>query len=160
MKSKLMLTFLMALCLTTIGLQADGGGLFLNPEDFNITGKEAGYVLLDTVVNTFSRLSGKPNQDLSALHSSMSQWMKMANVAKKEGQIDTHFHTRFKRILVVLKLSIAPDQHNYLKPLLNEEIAKFDIKNKPKTAPGRPAPVAALIAQEILSLKKYLDSKK
>jgi hypothetical protein len=137
-------------------------GLFGNvfkDGNFRIEGDQPGYMLLDAVVVTFSELSRQGRGEAAPLEKSLDQWMQQAKKAKAEGKIDDVFFKRFNRILVVIKLSIIFDPGGHLRALILDEINQFDIPKKYEGRTGGLAPVAGLLAEEILSLKRYLDKK-
>jgi len=155
MTYKKILMVLMSLLIFCIGLQ---GWLFQKGE-FRITSEQVGYALLDSVVVTFAELSKKVDDRQKSLQRELDKWMLLAKVAKAEGQIDEVFFNRFKRILVVIKLTIIPDPNHHLNPLILEEISKFDISKAQQGKISGLASVADSLSGEILSLKRYLDRK-
>ncbi len=145
----------MGLLILCISMQ----GSLLQKGEFGITSEQVGYALLDSVVVTFSELSKKVDDRKKSLQRELDKWMLLAKVAKAEGQIDEAFFNRFKRILVVIKLTIIPDPNHHLNPLILEEINKFDISKMQQAKITGLASVSDSLSGEILSLKRYLDRK-
>lgn len=148
------LTALVVLC---PGLH--GNGDMFQDGNFRIEGKQVGYMLLDSVVVTFSQLSREGRGEAAPLEKALDDWMLQAKKAKAEGKVDDIFFKRFRRILVVIKLSIVFDPDGHLRALILDEINKFDIPKKYEGRTGGLASVAGLLSEEILSLKRYLDKK-
>lgn len=146
---------LMGLLILCISMQ----GSLLQKGEFGIRNEQVGYALLDSVVVTFAELSKKDDDRKKSLQRELDKWMLLAKVAKAEGQIDEAFFNRFKRILVVIKLTIIPDPNHHLNPLILEEINKFDISKMQQAKITGLASVSDSLSGEILSLKRYLDKK-
>jgi hypothetical protein len=155
MKHKRLLILLTGLVVLCTGLQ---GNVFTDG-NFRIEGDQPGYMLLDAVVVTFSQLSRQGKGDAAPLEEKLDDWMLQAKKAKAEGKIDDVFFKRYQRILVVIKLSIIFDPGGHLRALILDEINQFDIPKKFEGSTGGLAPVAGLLSEEILSLKRYLDKK-
>jgi len=128
-------------------------------ETLRITGKQAGYMLLNSIVVTFAELSrtGKGTEEM--ILRELNSWMAQARLAKEKKLIDNVFFARYKRILVVIRLTIIREADHAFDQLIIREINKFDIPRKVKGEVRGLASVSDALAQEILSLKRYLDQK-
>lgn len=129
--------------------------------EFRITGKQAGYVLLDSIVVLFAELSRTGTAEEADIVRALNNWMARARTAKKQGLIDEVFFKRYKRILVVIRLTIVKYANHAFDHLVIREINKFDIpqKYKDKAKIAGLASAADALVEEILSLKRYLDNK-
>jgi len=128
-------------------------------EKIQITGKQAGYILLNSIVVTFAELSrtGKGSEEM--ILRELNSWMAQARLAKEKKLIDNEFFERYKRILVVIRLTIIREADHAFDHLIIREINKFDIPRKMEGKVRGLATAADALAQEILSLKRYLDQK-
>lgn len=129
--------------------------------EFRITGKQAGYVLLDSIVVLFAELSRTGTAGEADIVRALNNWMARARTAKKEGLIDEVFFKRYKRLLVVIRLTSVKYTNHAFDHLIIREINKFDIpqKYKDKAKIAGLASTADALVEEILSLKRYLDNK-
>jgi len=134
---------------------------------FTIEGDGVGYMLLNDVVQLFSGMAtgdefrGKVLQGLDRLFVE-------ARLAREKKLIDASFLERYHRVLLVLKLVILKSDAGkgaadpIVDSLLVREMNRFDISEKPAegTAFLGIGSVAGIVAEELLSLKKYLDKIK
>lgn len=133
---------------------------------FHIKGNGVGYILLNGVIVTFEGLNPKkPDEWRKKVHISLNRLNKEADLARIQNKIDEPFFTRYRRILLVLKLVMLKgkdDKDTILNSYIVQEVNKFDIKTKMKEhelVMGIGS-VAGAVAEELLSLKKYLDQQK
>lgn len=129
--------------------------------EFRITGKQAGYVLLDSIVVLFAELVRADTAEEADIVRELNGWMARARTAQEQGLIDEVFFKRYKRILVVIRLTIVKYANHAFDHLIIREINKFDIpqKYKDKVKIAGLASVSDALVEEILSLKRYLDNK-
>lgn len=121
---------------------------------FDIPGDGPGYDLLrmlaDDVVQMF--------ESFKHFNAVSDNWIEQARKAKDKGRVDEAFFERYKRLAVVLKLLAVPDEQGILTDLIIEEINKFGVSPLPETFEFRGmGSVASKLAEEIMSLKSYLD---
>lgn len=123
--------------------------------------RKGGYAILDLYVQSFQEMATKGAQDI--LESKLSIIMAAAVKAKEQGEIDQVFSSRFSRLMAVTKLVMVPDQDKILAPVVEQEIRRFvkdvlgeDIPAGEKIGIGV---VAESMAQEIINLQIYLDTK-
>jgi hypothetical protein len=128
-------------------------------ENIQITGKQAGYILLNSVVVTFAELSKTGKGEEETIVRELNTWMIQARFAKDQNLIDDVFFKRYKRILAVIRLTIIKAANHAFDHLIVQEINKFDIPQKMKGGVYGLASVAGALAKEIQSLKGYLDKK-
>ena len=129
---------------------------------------EAAYALLDKLVLSFKNMAEKGTGGGEVVSNALNEIMTAAKKAEAQGQIDPVFSRRFKRILVILKLAIIEDKEGILEPVIEREIEEFvkdvcgetaggvDKKGKPTIGIGQ---IAGAVAEEILNLRIYLDTK-
>jgi hypothetical protein len=147
---------ILALCfLALFSLNLAGMDNPANPKE------RAGYGLLDLFITSFRDMVTKGSGDLepTLLKLASELWK-----ARDTGEIDTIFYTRLKRVLAVTKLVIVPDPGGMLGPVINRELLFFvhDITGEDFKEEGGKAAVnqvANAIAEEILNLQIYLDTK-
>jgi hypothetical protein len=124
--------------------------------------EKAGYALLDLFVTSFREMVTRGSTD--ALESTLLRMASELNKAREAGDIDAVFYARLSRVLAMTKLVIVPDPGGILTPLINREMLFFvhDITGVDLNREGGPAAinqVANAIAEEILNLQIYLDTK-
>jgi hypothetical protein len=135
----------------------------LTAMESSVTSKEkAGYALLDLFVTSFGEMVTKGTTD--ALETTLLRMASDLNKAREAGDIDAVFYVRLKRILAVTKLVIVPDPGGMLGPVINRELLSFvyDIMGedfKKEGGAGAINQVANAIAEEIINLQIYLDTK-
>lgn len=129
---------------------------------------EAAYALLDKLVLSFKDMAERGAGGEEAVSNALNEMMAAAKKAEAQGQIDPVFSRRFKRILLILKLAITKDKEGILKPVIEREIEEFvkdifgetgadvDKNGKPIIGIGQ---IAGAVAEEILNLRIYLDTK-
>jgi len=76
-------------------------------ETLQITGKQAGYILLNSIVVAFAELSRTGKGSEAMVLRELNSWMTQARLAKEKKLIDEEFYARYKRILVVIRLTIV-----------------------------------------------------
>lgn len=129
---------------------------------------EAAYTLLDKLVLSFKDMAEKGIGGEEVVSNALNEMMAAAKKAETQGQIDPVFSRRFKRILLILKLAITEDKEGILKPVIEREIEEFvkdicgetgaDVNKKGKPVIGI-GQIAGAVAEEILNLRIYLDTK-
>jgi hypothetical protein len=124
--------------------------------------EKAGYALLDLFVTSFRDMVTKGTTE--ALESTLLKMASELKKAREAGEIDAVFYARLGRVLAMTKLVIVPDPGGLLSPVINREMLFFvhDITGEDLNREGGPAvigQVANAIAEEILNLQIYLDTK-
>ena len=124
--------------------------------------EKAGYALLDLFITSFRDMVTKGTTD--ALEPTLLKMASELRKAREAGEIDTVFYTRLSRVLALTKLVIVPDPGRILGPVINREMLFFvhDITGEDLNKEGGPGTinqVANAIAEEILNLQIYLDTK-
>ena len=129
---------------------------------------EAAYALLDKLVLAFRTMAEKGTGGKEVVNNALNEIMATAKMAREQGQLDPVFSRRYRRILVILRLAIVEDEEGILEPLIKREIGDFvkdiygeigmtvDKKGEPAIGIGR---IAGAVAEEILNLKIYLNTK-
>ncbi len=131
------------------------------PAESASPGRQGGYAVLDLYLKTFQEM---------ALHGGKNVWetnlggiMAAAVKARSQNDVDQVFYSRFARLMSVTKLTLIPDEDKILQPVCEQEIRHFikdvmgeDLPPGTKLGVGQ---VAAALAQEVLSLELYLDTK-
>ena len=132
---------------------------------FHIEGDGVGYLLLNGVIVTFEHDKPLPPETFKTrVLTSLNRLNKEGALALSQKHIDNHFFTRYKRILLVLRLVMVRTKEiedTILDATIIEEVNKFDSQTKMTkgdTVWGLGS-VAGAVAEELLSLKKYLDDK-
>ncbi len=123
--------------------------------------EKAGYALLDLFINSFRDMAKRGSGDLDPTLLKMAAELRRA---REEGEIDAVFYARLSRVLALTKLVIVPDPGGVLEPVINREMLFFvhDITGEDLNREGGPktiGQVASAIAEEILNLQIYLDTK-
>jgi hypothetical protein len=124
--------------------------------------EKAGYALLDLFITSFRDMVTRGTTD--ALESTLLKMASELRMAREAGEIDAVFYARLGRILAMTKLVIVPDPGGMLTPVINREMLFFvhDITGEDLNREGGPAAigqVANAIAEEIINLQIYLDTK-
>jgi len=153
-----LIILIIILCITIPG--------FTQEKTKKIEAGEIGYILLNDLILTFESYDPyKPMQEWKdKVFNSLSVMFESARNAKAQGNLDKKFFSRYKRILYVLELSLMmkdSEENSVLLNLINEQIKKFDIPEDllNKLEINLMGSIAGAVAEEILSLKKYLDWK-
>ena len=132
-------------------------------EEFNFTakGEGIGYTLLNEIVDVFRELSASGKGGRQDLEAHLYRWWEDAKKAGSRDLVDQEFYSRYKRLLVVIDYCVLMDEENIiLESLIREEIAKFDIpKREDNSKIHSLGSIARALSEEILSLKKHLDTK-
>jgi hypothetical protein len=124
--------------------------------------EKAGYALLDQFITAFADMATKGAPE--SLEPTLVQMASGLKKAREAGEIDAVFHGRFARILAITKLIIVPDPSGIIGPVVNRELYLFvhdmigeDFKQG--EGPAAINQVANAIAEELLNLQIYLDTK-
>ena len=130
-----------------------------------IKGNKSGYLLLNDLIGTFEsynpEVSVKDWKD--KVFNSLRTMLNNAREAKEDREVDSAFFKRYKRVIYVLELSFLLQKKKnsgVLSTIIFDQIREFDItKNKPnrKNEIKGVNSIAGAVAEEILSLKRYLD---
>jgi hypothetical protein len=124
--------------------------------------EKAGYALLDLFINSFREMATQGAKDkLEPFLLKIASELRQAREAK---DIDAVLYARLSRVLALTKLVIVPDPGGILAPVINREMLFFvhDITGEDLNREGGPktiGQVANAIAEEILNLQIYLDTK-
>ena len=123
--------------------------------------EKAGYALLDLFINSFRDMAQAGGGNLDPALLKMASELRQA---REDGDIDAVFYARLSRVLALTKLVIVPDPGGVLEPVINREMLFFvhDITGEDLNREGGPktiGQVANAIAEEILNLQIYLDTK-
>ena len=145
-----------------------GGTTWAGPQAWpaSSAGKaEAGYVLLDRVLVLFRNLARSGSGGREAVEKGLEDIMTDAVQAKTKSQIDSAYFRRFNRLLAIMKLAITSDAKGILKSHIDRMTLDFveDISGQ-APALGKDGSVglgalAAALADEIVSLRIYLDTR-
>jgi hypothetical protein len=132
---------------------------------FHIEGDGVGYVLLNGVITTFEGpLPGTSEEVKKRFLTSLNRLMAEARIARSREKIDAAFFERFKRILLVLNLVILKEknENQVLDSFIIQEVNQFHTSQKmgEEDMVMGIGSVAGAVAEELLSLKKYLDNQK
>jgi len=124
--------------------------------------EKAGYALLDLFITSFQDMVTKGTTD--TLEPTLLKISSELRKAREAGEIEPVFYARLSRILAMTKLVIVPDPGGMLGPVINREMLFFvhDITGEDFRREGGAAAinqVANAIAEEILNLQIYLDTK-
>lgn len=129
-----------------------------------VRNEKVGYELLDRLVGMFQEMAAKGSGDKDKIDRSLEGMMADAKKAYTEKKVDSVFFQRYNRLLMVIKLTIVEDEEGILGPLIEEEVGAFvkDMKGIKTEVKGKKAVgmVANAIAQGVLELHIYLDTKK
>lgn len=132
---------------------------------FHIEGDGVGYLLLNGVITTFEVPVPKDPEELKKQFlSSLNRLLVEAQAARTQEKITAVFFERFKRVLLVLNLAILmeKDENRVLESFIIQEVNKFDTSRKmgkEERVIGIGS-VAGAVAEELMSMKKYLDDQK
>jgi hypothetical protein len=123
--------------------------------------KKVGYALLDAIAQTFHEMSVTGTGGVEKVTQAIQKFMADARNAIEQNQIDAVFFGRYRRILAIIKLAVAPDTSGILGHMIDQELSSFvyevlgeDWKGSGPEAIGQ---VAKAIADEIINLHLYLD---
>ncbi len=126
---------------------------------------EAGYVLLDRILVLFRNLAMTGSGGRVAVETGLEGIMTEAVQAKTRNQIDPVYFRRLNRLLAIMKLAVAADSKGILKPSIDRMTSDFveDISGQAPVL-GKDGGVglgvlAAALADEIVNLRIYLDTK-
>lgn len=128
---------------------------------FKLPGEGPGYDLLRMLADDFGKYAGSCEDSMKIFMEVSDKWIVMAGKAKAKGDIDEIFFQRYKRLAIVCKLVVIPDKQRILSELIVSEINKFAGEPLGKDFQFQGiGSVASKMAEEILSLKAYLEKKK
>jgi hypothetical protein len=124
--------------------------------------EKAGYALLDLFIASFREMATHGSK--GKLEPTLLNMASELRKARETGEVDAVFFARLSRVLALTKLVIVPDPGRILEPVINREMLFFvhDITGEELDREGGPAAigqVANAIAEEILDLQIYLDTK-
>lgn len=127
----------------------------LNPRE------KTGYTLLDLFITSFRDMVTRGSGDLDPTLLKVASELRKA---RETDEIDAVFYARLSRVLALTKLVIVPDPGRILGYVIDREMLFFvhDITGEELNREGGPAAinqVANAIAEEILNLQIYLDTK-
>jgi len=129
---------------------------------------EAGYALLESLVVAFSDMARTGKGGFEDVNPILQRQMAMLKKARSQNQVEALFYNRYHRILEVLKLTIRKketDPEGILDNFTHQEIKKFimDVTGADATIPPPEnrgiGAIAGIIAEEIINLHLYLDSR-
>jgi hypothetical protein len=130
---------------------------------------KAGFALLDSLVTTFSDMAAKGTGGAEVVNARIQPIMAELKKAKAQKQIDSVFFNRFRRILMIIKLTIIDtsyDPEGILESLIVSELNEF-INDVCGMDEQHPSPenrsigtIAGALSEEILNLYIYLDNQK
>jgi hypothetical protein len=128
--------------------------------------KKVGSAFLDGIAKVFHDMAtgqaGSREDSVKRIDDFLVQSMSEATKAKEQNQIDAVFFVRYRRLLGVIKLIMAPDKSGILGPVIDQEIRHFvyevlgeDFKG---TGSGAIGQVANALADEMVNLQLYMDN--
>lgn len=126
--------------------------------------EKAGYVLLDMYVGSFEEMATMGTGGAEVLEAHLAKMAQALKQARGAGEIDLVFQARFARLLAMTKLFVRPDPDNILQPIIEREMVAFlsNVTGEDVVQGGGPAAlgqVANALAEEIINLQIYLDTK-
>ncbi len=124
--------------------------------------EEPGYVLLDKFTEAFRQMAESGSGGREAVTKALQTLMIEARQAKDKREVDPVFFGGYIRVLQILRLATIEDPARILAPLTEKEIKAFieDVKGeKPDFTKNKIGQIAEAIAEEIISLHLYLDTK-
>ena len=130
---------------------------------------EASFALLVSLVSSLGEMARAGKVSYEEVNTLLQKKMAELKKARAEKQIDPVFYKRYKRILVVLKLTILDtsyDPEGILDSLISNELKAFivDVTGADEQLPPPEhrgiGTVAGALFEEILNLYIYLDGKK
>jgi len=124
--------------------------------------EKAGYTLLDQFITAFAEMATKGTTE--TLEPTLVRMASELKKAREAGEIDAVFYGRFARFPVITKLLSVPDPSGVIGPVVDRELYFFvhDMIGEDFKKEGGHAAinqVANAIAEEILNLQIYLDTK-
>lgn len=140
-----------------------GGEVFQTLGERNDS-EQASYVLLDQVIGMFQEMATTGSGGKEKVEKGLDSMMAALKKEYAENRIDPVFFRGYQRLLMVIKLALVEDQEGIFGPLIQKEVGGYILEttgeevNLLKTKSI--AAVANAIAQGILSLHLYLDTKK
>ena len=152
-------------CLCFFCMNLSGVGLIGNAAAET---NEGGSVLLDSLVGTLQELARAGKGGYKEVNTLIQEKMAELKKADAEKKIDSVFCERYKRILVVIKLTIMEtsyDSEGILESLILDEQKKFIKyvagvdKELPVFAHRGIGAISGALSKEISNLYIYLDSK-
>ncbi len=138
------------------------GFLFAEESGIAPVNKKVGYALLDAIGQTFQEMAVSGTGGVEKVNDAVLKFMADARKARDQNQIDAVFFARYRRILAIIKLAVAPDPQGILVPVFEQELRRFvyEVLGEEYKASGPEAigQVANAIADEIINLHLYLDN--
>lgn len=149
------------------------GFFCMNPVGADISGNataavdEAGYALLDSFVLMFMKSAEECKGGRESFEGAIQGLMAEAKKARSQNQINSLFFSKYRRLLMIVNLLIIEDPEGILKPLVEKEVLEFiediegekpEMKGEKKSRIGIGS-VAGALANEVINLQIYLDSK-
>jgi len=125
---------------------------------------EAAYALLDKLVFAFKNMADKGTGGSNVVNKVLSEIMAETKKAEAQKQLDPVFFRRYRRMLIIIKLMITEDAEGILEPLIERDIREFVLDIYGEEAVYKEGKlgigvIAGALAEEILNLKMYLDTK-
>lgn len=124
----------------------------------------AAYALLDQIITTFKEMAavGTGGEDL--VRQKLDDMMAAAKKNYSEERIDSVFFHGYQRLLSVIKLIVIKDKEGILGPVIQKEVGSYVRETTGKEVnlldeSRNIGPVAMAIAQGIINLHLYLDTK-
>ncbi len=126
--------------------------------------EQASYALLDQVLGMFQEMAATGSGGKDKVEKGLDGIMAALKKEYAENRIDPVFFRGYQRLLMVIKLALVKDQEGIFGPLIQKEVGGYILETtgmevdllKTKSI----GVVANAIAQGILSLHLYLDTKK
>jgi len=125
--------------------------------------EEAGHLLLDKLTEAFRQMAESGSGGREGVTKALQTLMIEARQAKDQREIDPVFFAGYIRVLQILRLATIEDPAGILAPLTEKEIKSFieDVKGEePDFTKNKIGQTAEAIAEEIINLHLYLDTKK
>lgn len=126
--------------------------------------ERAGYALLDQVIGMFQGMAATGSGGKDKVEKGLDGMMAALKKEYAENRIDPVFFRGYQRLLVVIKLALVEDPEGIFGPLIQKEVGGYILETTGEEVNLLEAksigPVANAIAQGILSLHLYLDTKK
>jgi hypothetical protein len=149
------------------GICSGGAGAVERLWPASAVGKTAaGYVLLDRIQSLFQDLATNGPGSKAKIDPALESIMADAAAAKAKKQIDPVYYRRFDRLMRIMKLTLVMDHSAIFASLTEKEFADFaeDVLGSRQGAidkDGKPGigPLAGALAEEIVNLRLYLDTK-
>ncbi len=125
--------------------------------------EQAGYALLDQVLGMFHEMAATGSGGKDKVEKGLDGIMATLKKEYAENRIDPVFFRGYQRLLRVIKLALVEDKEGIFGPLIQKEVGGFILETTGEEVDLKTnsiGVVANAIAQGILSLHLYLDTKK